>query len=108
MIKEAIYHRPKNNFSYAYDEKRLHIRLKTKKDDVDQVKLIHGDPYNWDENGWQFSRKDMFLQASDGLFDYWLVEISPPFRRLRYGFELQSGKEKLVYTEKGFYDDCSN
>ncbi|AXI10074.1 alpha-glycosidase [Oceanobacillus zhaokaii] len=104
MFREAIYHRPKNNYSYAYDEKRLHIRLKTKKHDIDQVKIIHGDPYDWDENGWQFSRKNMLLQASDEFFDYWIVEITPPFRRLRYGFELQSGKEKLVYTEKGFYN----
>ncbi|RDW16959.1 alpha-glycosidase [Oceanobacillus arenosus] len=104
MLCEAIYHRPKNNFAYAYDKKRLHIRLKTKKNDVDEVMLVHGDPYNWDENGWQFNRKDMLLQASDALFDYWFAEITPPFRRLRYGFELKSGNEKLVYTEKGFYN----
>ncbi|RDW15608.1 glycoside hydrolase family 13 protein [Oceanobacillus chungangensis] len=104
MYREAIYHRPKNNYSYAYDEKRLHIRLKTKKNDVDNVKLIHGDPYDWDGDGWQFSRKDMLLQASDALFDYWIVEITPPFRRLRYGFELQSEDEKLIFTEKGFYE----
>lgn len=31
MLKEAIYHRPKDNFAYAYNEKTLHIRLRTKK-----------------------------------------------------------------------------
>ncbi len=31
MLKEAIYHRPKDAFAYAYDERTLHIRLRTKK-----------------------------------------------------------------------------
>ncbi|MFD1039756.1 alpha-glycosidase [Virgibacillus byunsanensis] len=104
MIKESIYHRPKNNFAYAYDEKTLHIRLQTKRNDMEQVTLIHGDPYDWSENKWQVHKKDMYLQASDELFDYWLVEISPPYRRLRYGFELTNEEEKIVYTETGFYN----
>ncbi len=37
LLKEAIYHRPKNNFAYAYDKETLHIRLQTKKDDVAAV-----------------------------------------------------------------------
>lgn len=106
MLKEAIYHRPKNNFSYAYNEETLHIRLQTKKNDVNQVNLIHGDPYDWDEGAWQFSRSNMFLQVTDELFDYWLAEITPPHRRLRYGFELTSENEKLVYTEKGFHNSA--
>lgn len=31
MLLEAIYHRPKQNWAYAYDGKTLHIRLRTKK-----------------------------------------------------------------------------
>ncbi|WP_067730789.1 glycoside hydrolase family 13 protein [Oceanobacillus damuensis] len=104
MLKEAIYHRPKNNFAYAYTKEILHIRLQTKKKDIEHVKIIHGDPYDWNDDGWQFSKKDMHLQASDHLFDYWITEIKPPYRRLRYGFELTCGEEKIVYTEKGFYD----
>ncbi|WP_077328139.1 alpha amylase N-terminal ig-like domain-containing protein [Virgibacillus siamensis] len=106
MLKEAIYHRPKNNFAYAYDAETLHIRLRTKKRDIEKVNLIHGDPYNWSTDGWQVQRSDMFLQAQDELFDYWQIAVKPPFRRLRYGFELFSGDEKLVYTEKGFYQDA--
>lgn len=105
MMKEAIYHRPKNSFAYAYDERTLHIRLRTKKNDVEKVKLIHGDPYDWAKEGWQFQYTDMFLQASDELFDYWLIKIIPPYRRLRYGFALYNGDEKIVYAEKGFSDD---
>ncbi|WP_164667983.1 glycoside hydrolase family 13 protein [Virgibacillus doumboii] len=104
MLKEAVYHRAKNNFAYAYDKNTLHIRLRTKKDDVERVRLVHGDPYDWNENGWQTKKKEMFKQYSDELFDYWLAAIQPPYRRLRYGFELVSGEETLVYTEKGFYE----
>jgi cyclomaltodextrinase / maltogenic alpha-amylase / neopullulanase len=104
MIKEAIYHRPKNNFAYAYDEKTVHIRLQTKKNDVDTVTLVYGDPYDWANKTWQVNKKQMSKSGTDQLFDYWFIEIEPPFRRLRYGFALTSGSEQIVYTEKGFYD----
>lgn len=29
MLLEAVYHRPKQNWAYAYDDKTLHIRLRT-------------------------------------------------------------------------------
>ena len=46
MFKEAIYHRPKDNYAYAYDEKTIHIRIRTKRDDVQSTTLIYGDPMN--------------------------------------------------------------
>ena len=30
MFKEAIYHRPKDNYAYAYDEQTIHIRVRTR------------------------------------------------------------------------------
>lgn len=108
MIKEAIYHRPKNNFAYAYDEETLHIRLQTKRNDIDHVSLIHGDPYDWENEKWQKSKKTMNRIASDHLFDYWFVEVKPPRRRMRYGFEISDGNETTIYTEKGFYKEASD
>lgn len=108
MLKETIYHRPKDNFAYAYDEKTLHIRLRTKKNDVDQVQLIYGDPYQWKSGQWQMNSIAMQKSGSDEWFDYWFVSIVPPYRRLRYGFELVSGNERFVYTEKGFYNVAPN
>lgn len=49
MLKEAIYHRPKDNYAYAYDEKTIHIRIRTKREDVQSATLIYGDPYEWKE-----------------------------------------------------------
>ncbi|MFC0272031.1 alpha-glycosidase [Metabacillus herbersteinensis] len=106
MLKEAVYHRPKNQYAYAYDEKTLHIQLRTKKSDVDFVQLIHGDPYEWENSQWQAVKLPMEKSGSDDLFDYWFVAIQPPYRRLRYGFQLESASETLVYTEKGFYNEA--
>lgn len=105
MMKEAVYHRPKNNFAYAYDEKTIHIRLRTKKNDINKVTLIHGDPYEWKDDQWQTNRKKMFHTGSDERFDYWFVSLQPPYRRLRYSFLLEDKKESMVYTEKGFYEE---
>ncbi|KQL50748.1 cyclomaltodextrinase [Heyndrickxia shackletonii] len=106
MQLEAIYHRPKNNFAYAYNEKTLHIQLRVKKNDVEKVRLLYGDPYHWNKDGWIFSYKDMTFSGNDGLFDYWFVEVSPEFRRMRYGFELTNDDESIIYTEKGFFTEA--
>ncbi len=108
MFREAIDHRPKNAFAYAVDSKTLHIKLRAKKDDLKKVTLINGDPYVWGDSGWTFDRLEMKKAGSDDLFDYWLAEVSPPFRRLRYGFELNDGEEQLTYTERGFFEETPN
>ncbi|KGX83938.1 glycoside hydrolase family 13 protein [Pontibacillus marinus] len=105
MLKEAIYHRPKNNFAYAYDKETVHIRIRTKKDDLTHVRLQHGDPYYWTEDGWQYQLDDMEKSGSDSLFDYWFIAIKPPHRRLRYGFELTDETETVYFTEKGYFEE---
>lgn len=107
MLKEAIYHRPKNQYAYAYDEKTLHLRLRTKKNDVDSVSLVHGDPYLWKDKSWMVEKAAMEKSGSDELFDYWFAAVEPKYRRLRYGFLLSSEEETLVYTEKGFIKEIS-
>ncbi|WP_141432316.1 alpha-glycosidase [Bacillus sp. 03113] len=103
MFKEAIYHRPKNNYAYAYDKETLHIRLRSKKNDLIKVYLIYGDPYLWSKkDGWLNASKPMTLEGSDDLFDYWFAEVKPEFRRLRYGFEVYSDTGSVVYGERGF------
>lgn len=106
MLKEAVFHRPKNNFSYAYDKETLHIRLQTKKNDVARIFLHHKDPFNWDGKGLPLTKKEMVRMGSSDLFDYWHIEVKPPHRRLEYFFELIDEhlyKTPVFYTEKGFY-----
>ena len=102
MLREAIYHTPKDNFAYAYDHETLHIRLRAKKGDLTHVYLIFGDPYQWTKEGWENASKPMMIEGSDALFDYWFVEVKPEYRRLRYGFELYSHNDSVVYGERGF------
>ncbi|MDN4523710.1 glycoside hydrolase family 13 protein [Fictibacillus fluitans] len=106
MLKEALYHRPKNNFAYAYDEQTLHIRLRARKDDAWTVQLIYGDPYEWKDGNWLFKKELMLKTGSDAFYDYYLVSVCPEFRRVRYGFELTDSNETIVYTEKGFFDSA--
>ncbi|MFC5529363.1 alpha-glycosidase [Cohnella yongneupensis] len=102
MLKEAVYHRPKNNWSYAYDRHTVHIRLRTKRGDVQRVQLIHGDKYNWQTVGAELTEMNVFAQ--DALFDYWQAAVKPPFRRLKYGFKLIDGDDQLWLDEQGFHE----
>ncbi|WP_163101639.1 alpha-glycosidase [Peribacillus alkalitolerans] len=106
MELSAVFHRPGHNFSFIIDENTLGIRIRTKKDDVEKIQLLHGDPYIWEDGNWVFHRESMEWTATDGIFDYWEVHIRPPHRRLRYGFELQSKDETITYNEKGFYSEA--
>ncbi|MFU0789833.1 MAG: glycoside hydrolase family 13 protein [Virgibacillus proomii] len=104
MIKEAIYHRPKNNFAYAYDENTLHIMLQTKKEDMETVELIFGDPYDWKNDEWQTTTKPMVKTGSTQFHDYWFIVIKPLHKRLRYAFICTDGSESCIYCEGGIFD----
>ncbi|MBB3155692.1 glycosidase [Paenibacillus endophyticus] len=99
MLLEAVYHRPKQNWAYAYDDQTLHLRIRTKKNDVAAVEAIVGDKYAWDQT---ITAVPMRIFSSDARFDYWETAVIPPFRRLRYAFRLTSGSESILLTDKGF------
>ncbi|TDL35342.1 alpha-glycosidase [Jeotgalibacillus sp. S-D1] len=103
MFKEAVSHRADRVDAYALNEKELHIRLKTKKQDVQGVDLLIGDPYDWSEGSWNFTSISMTKSGSDQLFDYWTANVEPEYKRLRYGFSLYNKKESVFYGEKGFH-----
>jgi glycosidase len=101
MLKEAVYHRPKNNWSYAYDRETVHIRIRTKRGDVRRVELIHGDKFEWHVKGGGVTEMRIF--ARDALFDYWQAEVRPRYRRLKYGFRLIGEDETLWLNEQGLH-----
>lgn len=108
MLKEAIYHRPKNNFAYAYDNKTLHIRIQTKKDDVEIVNVHFKDPFHWNGAGLGHTMIPMKKVGSNVLYDFWQAELIPPHRRVEYWFELSDGEETLFYTERGFFENATD
>lgn len=81
----------------------MHIRIRTKKNDVKEVRLISGDPYNFGQEKWYLHEKPMEKLFSTELHDYWLVKATAPFNRLAYGFHIigEDGTE-VFYGDKGF------
>lgn len=97
MNLHALYHRPKSNYCYCYDFDRVHIRFRAARKDLEQVVLIHGDKYEWQNKQY----KVMELVATDALYDYFEAEVEPVNKRLAYIFELTHKGEQLYYTEWG-------
>jgi glycosidase len=115
MNLHAIFHLPDSNYAYAYDKETLHIRLRTAKNDADKITLRAGDPYHWATGGgggnlnaegaigWIYEEIPMIKEASTELFDFWIATVKPPFRRVRYGFMIESDSQKLFYGESGLF-----
>ncbi len=99
MNRHAVYHRPKSNYCFAYDNDKVYIRLRAAKGDVDKSILIYGDKYDWNKN----KKIAMKLTCCDKDFDYYTAVIKPPNNRLSYYFTLESGEEKYHYTEWGVF-----
>jgi len=110
---QAFYHEPKSKYAYSYNEKTLHIRFKSAKDDLSQVQVIAFDPYSYipnDKGEWTFDLSkryfiEMIKEHSDELFDYWFCEIDQiNTLRIRYAFILDNKDTPLFY---GPYLTCS-
>ncbi|MFD2673553.1 alpha-glycosidase [Marinicrinis sediminis] len=100
MLIEAIYHRPKLNWAYSYDERTVHLRLRTKRADIDKVEVFYGDKcLPWEE----MQTVRMEKLAEDEWYDYWETAVQPPYRRLCYAFILQDGDASIWYSEEGFH-----
>ena len=101
MELTAIYHRPESEYAYLYKDNTMHIRIRTKKDDIERINLHYGDPFIFIEECYEAIKK-MTKITSDALFDYWQVEITVSYARLQYLFELKDKKgQKILYGDKG-------
>jgi len=104
---QAICHIPKSNYAYAYNEKELHIRIRTAKNDCDSVTLVIAKKHAWQDKQ-PFS---MDKVASDRLFDYYHYNYHTEDSRLGYYFEISANGQTLIYSESGltktFDDDNS-
>ncbi len=98
MNKTAILHIPESQYSFAYGEHELRIRLRAAKDDLDEVTLIYAVKYDWLTH-----RKTLTMQksCSDGLYDYFTAALPVPDSRIGYIFYLTSGEEAYYYSEEG-------
>ncbi len=101
MNIQAIMHKPKSNYCYAYTRDNIHIRIRTAKDDVDRVLLVYGDKYEWDKK----ITTEMLCAFSDDLYDYYTISITATNNRLSYYFLLENSLESHYFTEWGVNDD---
>ena len=105
MELTAIYHRPESEYAYLYKEGQVHIRIRTKKEDIEKILLHYGDPFIFLEDSYE-DTKEMVKIISDALFDYWQVAVSVDFGRIQYLFELKDKEgQSVLYGDKGFTDN---
>ncbi|MDR0299381.1 MAG: glycoside hydrolase family 13 protein [Streptococcaceae bacterium] len=115
MNKAAIYHRPESEFAFLSKDNLVNIRLRTALDDLVQVELYFGDPYdlstissdneNEDKAIWKHEVAKMGKVASTDTHDYYQVAVKLPHKRMHYLFVLTSKTgEKFIYTDRGLID----
>lgn len=106
MDLSSVIHEPKSALSYMFDAKTLHLRIKTKKNDVKSVTLLAADPFNWrpavdNPEIYEFAletmaRIPMIKEAETRYHDCWFAELTgSSWRRVKYGFVLDDGNRQI-------------
>lgn len=105
MDFNGVYHRANDNYCYCLDENKLIINIKTGYD-VKYVNIIHGDPFSKGILGgaekWSGETTNIPFKKRLKNQIWWTTTIEPPFKRLKYYFELQTEDEIWYYFEDGF------
>lgn len=101
MIKEAILHIPLSNYAHGIDEEHTVFRLRTAHGDIKECTLFYGDRA-CKTNQVSFLQIPMKIVAGDDLFDYYEIELFSDFQRICYYFELNDGKETILYYSNIF------
>jgi glycosidase len=74
------------------------------------VRLVFGDPYDYREKEaadgsgasvweWHYSLAGMEKAGTDGVYDFWFIEIQPTWQRLRYAFYLEGEEQSYLFVE---------
>lgn len=89
MLLEAILHKPYSEYAFPIDENTLVLRIKTKKDDIDNVLVAFHEKFDPSLKG----SKSMDKVASDTMFDYYEVKLREGIKRFKYMFYFESTYE---------------
>jgi len=101
----ALWHQAKSEYAYAYDSKTLHILLRTAKQDVSSVELIHGDPFSWDSDKsgkvfWKHRIDPMIKRYQSKDFDFYFLAIEPLHLRTKYAFLIKADDKTYLFGTK--------
>ncbi len=108
MDFNAVYHRANDNYCYPLNEDDLVINIKTGYD-VEYVNIIHGDPFSAGilGGGEHWTGEALNIPFKKRLKNqlWWTTTIQPPFKRLKYYFELKTAEERWFFFEDGFVSE---
>ena len=120
MVKEAVFHKMNQEYAFCVGEHRFGIRIRTKKNDVNEVNIVVTDKYLYIAGKREITKVPCKKVATDHLFDYYEGEIESDSLVIKYYFELidTSGKpcyygvyeffEEPITNLKFFYDIPNN
>lgn len=97
---ESLHHVPHSNWAYPYDKDTFHLRVRTKKQNVERVYALTGDKYDWETYNHEYEMRKI---GTDRLFDYWQTTVKPDHRRFSYAFRFHTGEETVWMTENGIH-----
>lgn len=101
MLLEAIYHKPYSEYAFPVDENTLVIRIRTKKDDLNNVLVVFHEKYDTTLKGTVRMEK----VAVDAMFDYYEAKLCHNIKRFKYMFYLESTYKHMWFTANGFSNE---
>lgn len=108
MDFNAVYHEANDNYCYPFNDDELIINIKTGYD-IKSVNIILGDPF---ANGilgggedWEGEKEEIVFKKRLKNQIWWTTTVKPPYKRLKYYFELITEDERWYYFEDGFLSD---
>ncbi len=105
MELTSLYHEAKSEFAYMYDAQTVHLRLRIKRGDYPDVKVIYGDPFirgksEAGNNQWQpyGDGLPMEIEGDTEEYTYYFIALSPTHLRMKYAFVIN---DTYLYGPKG-------
>lgn len=97
MEFSAIFHDTTKKYAYALEKGHFVIRIKTKKNDIKRVTLLHQDKYIPVQFHDTRCATEMYKIASDNYCDYYEVQLDMDMVCLRYQFKLEDYEGNVFY-----------
>lgn len=97
MNKHAIYHITDTPYAYGKDLNTLTVVLRTAKGDIKKCIIHYKDRYDWEN---EFLIKEMYINSTTELFDFFKADISVDRDRYRYFFKLIDKDGEITYLDE--------